>query len=231
MSNHPVPANCRPLLKENGHRPQCHHRSLFVTGELCIPWFAKSWIGPQSSKRQHIRIRPAPGSDIWSPCRSSLELRQQSLRPFQALHDAPMIPDIIAGSPHFSIFRYLLCMLQSGWAGRQAQHDGSSRFADCLADHAYFARLIRMIRNAIDFDKVHAPGGIQAQDRIVVCLTGGVFSHSEIVSAPGTGIRFIGCIARVKLRAGDSQVLLDGFFRNPAQNVNSEFQAERVDII
>src|SRR5258708_26839553 len=89
-----------------------------------------------------------------------------------------------------------------------------------------------MAGNAIDFEKVDAPAGVEFGDGVVVGLRGGRTCLQPVVERiPGTRIRDV-CGGLCVIRsAGNRQVFAHSLFGNSAQNVNAEFEAERMDVI
>ncbi len=91
---------------------------------------------------------------------------------------------------------------------------------------------VRGPRDVVGLDVVHAPTGIQFQNRIVVILRAGAAQidtvHVGVPRADGSGIRDI---AGPRLAAEDRQIRLHRLPGNTAHNVDAEAQPQAVDVI
>src|SRR6516162_3948696 len=56
-----------------------------------------------------------------------------------------------------------------------------SRFLERVPNHAYLFSAIRVAADAVYFDKIHTPTGIQLSNRVVVCLPCGIVGIQPIV--------------------------------------------------
>src|SRR5580692_12613208 len=88
-----------------------------------------------------------------------------------------------------------------------------------------------MAADAIHFDQINLPAGVEPGDGIVIGLAGGIVADSVIVEIPRADIRFVGGIGGAVRRAVNRKIVVDCLFGNSAKNVDAEFQAERMDVI
>ncbi len=84
-------------------------------------------------------------------------------------------------------------------------------------------------RDAVDFEVVDAPFGIEAGDGVIVGLRGLVVLEAVIVGVPLAGVGGVGGFSGAEVGARDAEVVGDGLARDAADDVDAEFKAEGVD--
>src|ERR1700722_5181216 len=89
-----------------------------------------------------------------------------------------------------------------------------------------------MAADAIDLDEVDPPTRIELGNRIVIsfgrrlpCI------QTIVVEIPRTGVRRTRRVPGAITRSCDRQVLRHRLFRNTAENMNAEFEPQRMDVI
>src|SRR5208282_6227168 len=122
-----------------------------------------------------------------SPFRGAGNLICYALR--EVLVAVPDIPNVIGDAPHLGVAAEFEGFIDRSGAGGEAEDDGPRNFAKREADHANFVRLVRMTGNAIDFEEVDAPVGVEFGDGIVIGLRGGGAGfEAVVVCVPRTSI-------------------------------------------
>src|SRR5882724_731240 len=97
--------------------------------------------------------------------------------------------------------------------------------------HTDFVRFVGMIGDAVGFDEVYIPTGVELYDGVVIGLSGGVGFYSPVVSVPWTDVGLIGCIRSVISGIGDGRVHGYSFAGDAADDVEAKFQTKRVNIV
>ncbi len=115
------------------------------------------------------------------------------------MRECPSIPVIVGDAPELRVFLHRDGVVELGWAGRKAEHDGSSGFADGLGDLANFRGAIGVVADAVDLDVVESPIGIELEHRVVIGLAGGGVAHSPIALIPGAGGTGVGGVDGVEI--------------------------------
>ena len=129
------------------------------------------------------------------------------------------------------------CMFDQRRSRRQGKYDGPAAALDGFRKHFDLMtpgkRIVGIeirIADVIAFDEIHAPGGVQFQQRIVVSLPLRRIAHAvhiRIPAADGTGV---GDLVGGHGGSFDRCVEMGGDPRNSPHDVDTEFQSQAVDI-
>jgi hypothetical protein len=83
--------------------------------------------------------------------------------------------------------------------------------------------------DAVDFEVVDGPLGVEVGDGIVIRLGGFVVFEAVVVGVPLTGVGGVGSVCRGEVRARDAEVVGDGFAGDSVDDVDTELEALGVD--
>ena len=97
------------------------------------------------------------------------------------LHNVrPPVPEVICDSPHIGIPAQMLCLIQHGRSGRKAQDYRPSAGINSCPKHFYLVSSVGnsaliiwsaiLYADIIYFDKIHSPGSIKLDNRIIIFL-------------------------------------------------------------
>ena len=131
----------------------------------------------EPAKGQHVGIRPTAGLYEGGPFGNAVEFitkAEGELGGGRIVLEGPPIPVIVGDAPELRVFLHRDGVVELGWAGRKAEHDGSPGLADGLGDLANFSGAIRVVADAVDLDVIESPIGIELEHRVVIGLAGGV---------------------------------------------------------
>ena len=87
-----------------------------------------------------------------------------------------------------------------------------------------------LVGNAVDFDEVDAPFRIKPGDRVIICLPRRCRFQIVVIRIPTTGAGRVCSIDGMKFGVVNGEIFLHCFTRNALQNMDSEFQSQRVNI-
>src|SRR6185312_5432074 len=120
-------------------------------------------------------------------------------------------------------------VLDRCWSGRKTQNDLAAAVLDRPSNLPDFRRLVWMVGDAVNLQEIDTPPSKLPQKRVVPGLTGLVVFDSPTRRVPWTGIILVRCILSFEIRSLDGRIVRNAFTRNPANDVNAEFQSLRVD--
>ena len=182
---------------------------------------------PEPPLRQHIGIWPVALLRIGEPLGQPVEHIPHAEGPLAVtglVGKRPAIPMVVGDAPHLRIFGHFAAVLKLRRSRRKAQHHRPARLANRRGNLANLGGPVRVVADAVHLDVIQPPARIELQHRIVISLSGFVVLDPPVAVVPGTGIRGVRRVRRMKLRPRDGQILLDRLARNPAHNMNAELQ-------
>ena len=143
----------------------------------------------------------------------------------------PIIPKIVANTPHICILIYTRSGRKRCFSRRSAKNDFSTCFLNGLANSFYFRLMIRAAK-IIDFDKINAPRSNKLHERVVILLcTGFSHVHSIHVRIPCTCTLCICNISGMGTCSLYRRILFYCLTRNAAHHVNTKLKTFGVNII
>ena len=145
-----------------------------VTSVRCSSWLRRLRLarpqpgaGPDTRVAAYLHRASAPAA-ISPPILAPSKIDRRA--PEDRVRRCAIDPICHRKCAHLRVLTHFIDFLD--WRGpwRKAKHDRSSRFQNSCAQQTNLVAAIRTTANAVDFDQVHAPTGIQLCDRIVVGL-------------------------------------------------------------
>ena len=201
--------------------PQGHHGHLFVRGEPGAVF--RVVILQNRPDRKHVGIRPVPRAGMAGPSFRAGKHIVQKL---------PPVPEIVGDPPHIAGLPVKARVFSQRGAGADRQHHFPSAASERFADHLQLARLPgHFPADIVQLDKVDFPFGVQRENAVVVGSAARMLRiqpvHVRIPLADVGGLRDLsgGIFASV-----NRKIPVYRESRNPAHDMDAEFQAERVDI-
>ena len=105
---------------------------------------------------------------------------------------------VVGDAPHLRVLCDLGRVLERGGSGRKAEHDGPAGFADGCGDLANLGGPVGMGGDAIDLEKIDAPGCVELEHGIVIGLAGGVVFDAPVALVPRAGRCGVGGVGGVE---------------------------------
>ncbi len=176
--------------------PESKFCALLVGREAGLADFAPAGIWAEPAFGEHVCVGPVAGAGVGVPLGEVIEHVTHAHGEFgigQA-QKGPAVPMVVGDTPHLRVFLDFSCMLDLRWAGGEREHDMTAGFANGIGDLANLCGAIWMVGDAIDFEKIEAPRGVEANHRIVVGLAGGVVLDTP--NCPGPTRRGMWCLPR-----------------------------------
>src|SRR4030095_2395453 len=149
--------------------PESEKRTLFVVRKARLACLSPARSRTKVTQRQHVGIGPVPRLGERRPLGNSRKLIAQSLGIVDIA--VPEVPDVVGNAPHLRILSHLLRLLDRSGARTETLKDGPSRLSKGLTQHANVVTFVRTAANAIGFDEIDTPAGIELCDRIVISLS------------------------------------------------------------
>ena len=144
-----------------------------------------------------------------------------------------MIPEVVGDSPHICILTIEVMLLHNCRSGRKTEYHISSALFNSLMKHFdfLFAGFCIHPADIITFDKIHSPGCVQLQQRVIVFLSPffpWIYTvHIRIPIADGIGIRNLIGSKLSTLNLGTHICSPAG---NPPHNMDTKFQSQSMYI-
>ena len=144
----------------------------------------------------------------------------------------PKVPNIIRDAPHLCILSHFLYFIERRRAGRETEYDWALGLAKSHAQYANFVAFVRTTADAVNFDEVNSPTGVELGNGVVVGLCSRLARiNAVVVVVPWTGIVCVSRISRVVWRSCNGKIGFDCSPGNTAKNMNTKLQAEAMHII
>ena len=153
----------------------------------------------------------------------------------------PIIPEVAGDPPHVGVFFVVPRLINQGRAWREGEHNRPVLLLDGAGQHLDLVlSLIRRFPGGADivgvadivaFDKVHAPGGVQLYERIIIRLACGAVPDTVHVRVPPADRGGVGGHISGDTAALDFHMLVGGNPGDAPHDVYAELQPQPVDVL
>ncbi len=157
------------------------------------------------------------------------------------LQQAPVVPEVVGDAPHVGVLLIVPRLLHHGGAGGQGEDHGPSRLGDGPGEHLHLMlpgvgpgavlHQVVGVADVVALDEIHAPGGVELDDGIVIRLPGLAVPqavHIRVPAAHGGGVR-----RQVRRQGGplDLPMGVGGGAGDTPHDMDAEFQPQAVDVL
>ena len=208
--------------------PQVHHGELLIAREIRHAGAAEA--DADLAQRQHVAVRPAAGAHMRLPHLAAAE---------HVFKQIPAIPEIVRHAPHVGKLLHVPGFLDHRGAGGKAEHHVAAAGTDGGGDHLNLLRsgvgaiLIHVrVADIVHLHEIHAPGGIELEDGVIICLRAGLGTvHAVHVAVPAADGEGVGDLFGRHIRAEHGHMRMHRLAGDAAHDVDAELQAHGMDLI
>ena len=158
--------------------------------------------------------------------------------PEHILKERPLVPEIPRDAPHRRIPLVKCRLLDEGRPRREREHDlppallkRRREHLDLMLHRTRPAGQRVGVGHVVALDEIHAPGGVERRDRIIILLPRRRILHAVHMRVPPADRGRVRDLGRVRVRAEHRRVCVRRLPRDAAHDVDAEKQPLPVDVI